>query len=160
MNALPPPNRPPQSHQPRRRVSKRRRQSLQKPHQSIATETTTKLGVNLLLSFIAVTALVKLLPYNMAQQKSFEELQSKVVEVENRVENLQTDFNHHFDPKQARSVMQQESTRIEPGQRQIVWIAPQRATAQQPTAPNNAPVAQESGTPNAEAAFPEPISVP
>jgi hypothetical protein len=154
MNALQPPSRPPQ---PRRRVSKRR-QKLQKPHQSIATETTTKLGVNLLLSFIAVTALVKLLPYNMAQQKSFEELQSKVGEVENRVESLQTDFNHHFDPKQSRSVMQQESTRIEPGQRQIVWIAPQRATAQAPQPA--APVAQESGTANAEAAYPAPISVP
>jgi MinD-like ATPase involved in chromosome partitioning or flagellar assembly len=151
MNALQPPSRPP--HQPRRRVSKRRRQQLQTPHQSIATEATTKLGVNLLLSFIAVTALVKLLPYNMAQQDSFKELQSKVVEVENRVENLQTDFSYHFDPKQARSVMQQES------QRQIVWIAPQRATAEAPIQPARA-VAQEPETPNAEAAYPAPISEP
>jgi hypothetical protein len=156
MNALQPPSRPPQSRQPRRRVSKRR-QKLQTPHQSIATEMTTKLGVNLLLSFIAVTALVKLLPYNMAQQESFKELQSKVVEVENRVDRLQTDFNHHFDPKQSRSVMQAESTRIEPGQRQIVWVAPQRATAQAPAAqPSDSSVAQESGTPNAEAAYPAP----
>jgi uncharacterized membrane protein len=117
---------------------------------------TTKLGVNLLLSFIAVTALVKLLPYNMAQQESFKELQSKVVEVENRVDRLQTDFNHHFDPKQARSVMQAESTRIEPGQRQIVWVAPQRATAQAPAQPSGSSVAQESETPNAEAAYPAP----
>jgi hypothetical protein len=157
MNALQPPSRPP--HQPRRRVSKRRRQQLQTPHQSIATEATTKLGVNLLLSFIAVTALVKLLPYNMAQQDSFKELQSKVVEVENRVENLQTDFSYHFDPKQARSVMQQESTRIEPGQRQIVWVVPQRATAEAPIQPARA-VAQEPETPNAEAAYPAPISEP
>jgi hypothetical protein len=79
------------------------------------------------------------------------------VEVENRVDRLQSDFSHHFDPKQARSVMQAESTRIEPGQRQIVWVAPQRATAQAPAQPPaRSDMAQESEIPNAEAAFPAP----
>jgi hypothetical protein len=148
---------------PRRRVSKRiRRQKSQIPHRAIATEVTTKLGVNLLLSLIAITALFKLLPYNLSQQNSFKELQSKVAETESRVDRLQTDFNHHFDPKQARSVMEEESTRIEPGQRQIVWITPQHATAQQTPekAEGNLPLAQtqppETGIPSAEAAYPPP----
>jgi hypothetical protein len=147
MNALQPPSRPP-TPAPRRRVSKRiRRQTSQAPHRAIATEVTTKLGVNLLLSIIAITALAKLLPYNLSQQNSFKELQAKVAETESRVDRLQADFDHHFDPKQARSVMQEESTRIEPGQRQIVWTVPQRVTAQK---------SPETSTPNAEAAYPEP----
>jgi hypothetical protein len=163
MNALQPPSRPPQPEQlPRRRVSKRiRRQKSQAPHQAIAAEVTAKLGVNLLLSLIAVTALAKLLPYNLSQQNSFKELQAKVAETESRVDRLQTDFNHHFDPKQARSVMQEESTRIEPGQRQIVWTTPQRATAQQPPerTEGTPSLAQtqptETSIPNAEAAYQE-----
>lgn len=162
MNAFQPPNRPsPPAPPPRRRVSKRIRQKSQAPQRSIATEATTKLGVNLLLSLIAVAALAKLLPYNLSQQSSFEELQAKVAETESRVDRLQTDFNHHFDPRQARSVMQEESTRIEPGQHQIVWTTPQRATAQNPTqrTEGNLPLAQtqptETNIPNAEAAYRE-----
>ena len=165
MNAFQPPNRPPSPAQsPRRRVSKRIRRQKSAPHRAIATEVTTKLGVNLLLSLIAVTALAKLLPYNLSQQNSFKELQAKVAETEGRVDRLQTDFNHHFDPRQARSVMQEESTRIEPGQRQIVWTTPQNATAQQPTerTEGNLPLAQtqptETSIPNAEAAYQEPPS--
>jgi hypothetical protein len=159
MNALQPPYRP---EPPRRRTSRRMRrpvsapavpasaphstaprpsisqpvaQPIQRPQrsrQAIAAESSTKLIVNLVLSVIALAALARLLPYNMAQQKSLEELQVKVAEVESRVDRLQADFNHNFDPKQARLVMQQESSRIEPGQRQIVWTKPERATAQQP----------------------------
>ncbi|MBW4514385.1 MAG: hypothetical protein KME11_04100 [Timaviella obliquedivisa GSE-PSE-MK23-08B] len=163
MNALQPHRHPsPPAQLPRRRVSKRiRRQKSHLPHRAIATEVTTKLGVNLLLSLIAVTALVKLLPYNLSQQNSFKELQAKIAETESRVDRLQANFNHHFDPKQARSVMQQESTRIEPGQHQIVWTTPQHATAQQPTerTEGNLPLAQtqptETRIPNAEAAYRE-----
>ncbi len=163
MNALQPPSRPSQPAQlPRRQVSKRlRRQPSQAPHRAIAAEITTKLGVNLLLSLIAITALAKLLPYNLSQQNSFKELQAKVTETESRVDRLQTDFNHHFDPKQARSVMEEESTRIEPGQRQVVWTTPQQATAQQPTASTEGkpPLAQiqptQTNIPNAEAAYRE-----
>jgi hypothetical protein len=108
--------------------------------------------------------LVKLLPYNLSQQNSFKELQAKVAETEGRVDRLQTDFNHHFDPEQARSVMQEESTRIEPGRRQIVWTTPQHATSEQPPERTgaNPPLAQtqptETSIPSAEAAYKEPPS--
>jgi len=162
MNALQPPSRPAAPAQaPRRRVSKRiRRQTSQVPHRAIATELTTKLGVNLLLCVIEVTALAKLLPYNLSQQNSFKDLQAKVAETESRVDRLQANFNYRFDPKQARSVMQEESTRIEPGQRKIVWTTPQNATAQQPPQRTEGiPLAQtqptETSSPNAEAAYRE-----
>ncbi|MCU0565991.1 MAG: hypothetical protein MUF49_05270 [Oculatellaceae cyanobacterium Prado106] len=128
MNALQPQSRPPYPPQPRRRVAVRRVRKSQ-PHQAIATEASTKLVVNLLLMLITVSALFKLIPYNLAQQKSLKELQSKVTEVEGRVGNLQADFNHHFDPKQAMTVMQEQSTRVDPGQRQIIWLPPQTAQA-------------------------------
>jgi hypothetical protein len=163
MNALQPPSRP---EPPRRRASRRTRRPSphairplqpsaapgtgiarpQRSRQAIVAESSTKLIVNLVLSVIALAALARLLPYNMAQQKSLEELQVKVAEVEHRVDRLQASFNQHFDPKQARLVMQQESSRIEPGQRQIVWTTPQRATAQQPI--------QQPSVPDAQASYP------
>lgn len=165
MHSLRPPNPPSQpARSPRRRASKHVRRQNPTPHRAIAAEVTTKLGVNLLLSLIAVTALAKLLPYNLSQQNSFKELQAKVAETESRVDRLQSDFNYHFDPKQARSVMEEESTRIEPGQRQIVWTTPQQATAQQSTngTEGTLPLAQtqptETSIPNAEAAYREPPS--
>jgi hypothetical protein len=167
MNALP---RPPQTPLPRRRVSSRRqqlqRQQFQQSRQearqqsrpapgqqAIAAEATTKLFANALLSVIAVVALFKLLPYNLSQQKSLDDLQSKVVEVEKRVDVLQSDFNHHFDPKQARLVMQEESTRVDPGQRQIVWLKPQVAPQPAPRPDKSQPRQQREA---AQAAYVEP----
>lgn len=132
MNALPRYNYPPQPPEPIRRQRVRRR-IRRHPHQAVAVENGFKLGVNCLLSIVALSALVKLVPYNLAQQAKLQEIRAEVLEVEGRVDLLQADLNRQFDPQQAMSVMQEESTRVDPRQRQIVWLAPPNATAQVPS---------------------------
>ncbi|MBW4658709.1 MAG: hypothetical protein KME15_08545 [Drouetiella hepatica Uher 2000/2452] len=128
MNALPRYNYP-QPPDPTRRKMVRRRPR-RNPHQAVILENGFKLGVNCLLSVIALSALVKLVPYNLAQQAKLKEIRVEVSEVEGRVDRLQADLNRQFDPQQAMSVMQEESIRVDPRQRQIVWITPTDSLAQ------------------------------
>ncbi|MBD1870701.1 hypothetical protein H6F88_21015 [Oculatella sp. FACHB-28] len=127
MNATQP-SRPPLHIAPpaQRSVPRTRRQPQQRhqPHQVVATEVGVKLAVNVVLAIAAVSALVKLIPYNLTQQAKLRELTTEVAAVEGRVDQIQTDFNRHFDPRQATSVMQEQTSRIEPGQRPIVWVDP------------------------------------
>ena len=121
MNALPRYTPPPQPLEPaRQRVVRRRKRS--NPHYAIAIETSFKLGVNAVLAIVAVSALVKLIPYNLAQQSKLKEIKTEVTALEGRVARLQADLNRQFDPQQAMSVMQAESNRVDPMQRQILWL--------------------------------------
>lgn len=88
----------------------------------MALETTAKLAVNVVLSAAAVAGLVQLLHYQSSQQAKLQEIQTEVKLAEGRVNRLQTDFSRYFDPQQARTVMQEQSNRVEPGQRQVVWL--------------------------------------
>ena len=129
MNALPRYTPPEQPIEPsRQRLVRRRKRS--NPHQAIAVETGFRLGVNAFLAIVAVSALVKLIPYNLAQQAKLKEIRTDVTALEGRVDRLQAELNRQFDPQQAMSVMQAESNRVDPRQRQILWLAP--ATAQVP----------------------------
>jgi predicted fused transcriptional regulator/phosphomethylpyrimidine kinase len=83
-----------------------------------------KLAVNVVLAIAAISALIKLIPYNLTQQAHLRELTTEVAAVEGRVSQVQTDFNRHFDPRQATRVMQEQTSRIQPGQRPIVWVNP------------------------------------
>ncbi|NJL38194.1 MAG: hypothetical protein HC899_16705 [Leptolyngbyaceae cyanobacterium SM1_4_3] len=127
MNATQP-SRPPLHIAPsaRRTVPRSRRspQPRSQPHQVVATEVGVKLAVNLVLAIAAISALIKLIPYNLTQQAKLRELTTEVAAVEGRVNQVQTDFNRHFDPRQATSVMQEQTSRIQPGQRPIVWVNP------------------------------------
>jgi hypothetical protein len=136
MNALPRYNYPPPSPEPTRRKMVRRRPR-RNPHQAVVFENGFKLGVNCLLSVIALSALVKLVPYNLAQQAKLKEIRIEVAEIEGRVDHLQAELNRQFDPQQAMSVMQEESIRVDPRQRQIVWVAPTDSLAQ--TSPDTLP---------------------
>jgi hypothetical protein len=105
-----------------RRMGRPRRAERFNPHQAIVTETGVKLVVNLFLGLVAASALVRLVPYALAQQTSYQELEARVSEAERRVNRLQADLSHHFAPEQAMSVMQEESARIDERERRIVWI--------------------------------------
>lgn len=118
---------------PNRRVDtpprhRRSRQAQRKPHQAIALELSAKLVINIFLGVAALSTLVKLLPYNGSQQARLQELNAEVLLVEGRVAQLQADFNRHFDPRQSMSIMQEQSNRVAPGQRQVVWTAPPEFT--------------------------------
>ena len=88
----------------------------------LALEATVKLGVNLLLATAAVSALAKLIPYHQAQQEKLAQVRAEVEQTEQRVDRVRDNFNRYFDPQQTSSVIQEQTNRIHPNQRQIVWV--------------------------------------
>jgi hypothetical protein len=134
MNALQPSHVP--SPKPSRRAASQVRQSprraaRQTAHRTIALEVSIRLGVNVLLGVAAISALARLLPYNVTQQARLEELRTEVAEVEGRVDHLRAEFNRNFDPQQALNVMQEQSARMRPNQRQVIWLAPSSSIAEE-----------------------------
>lgn len=122
---------------PKRSAAPRRKQQHTQKHsyRAIAVELSAKLTVNLILIAAAGTALVKLIPYNQSQQSELKDLRTEVASVEGRVSELRSDFGRHFDPQQAMSVMQEQSNRINPTQRQIIFKSPspaEQSSVQQP----------------------------
>ncbi|MCT7951460.1 hypothetical protein NG798_16785 [Ancylothrix sp. C2] len=119
-----------------RTPTKARRKQRSNPHVVIATETTLKLAVNVVLSIVAVTALVKLLPHNRSGQEKLQQIQTEVKQTEDRVKALRADFNRSFDPQQAKTIMQEHSHRTDPEQLQVIWLENQKTpdlTATPPT---------------------------
>jgi hypothetical protein len=80
--------------------------------------------VNILLSTAAIAGLIKLLPHHLSQQAKLREVRLEAERTEERVNNLRADFSRSFDPGQAKSVMQEQSHRVDPTQRQVVWQNP------------------------------------
>lgn len=110
------------SHQPVQR--KRRR-----PHQVLAIETTAKLVINGVFILAGFSAMIRILPYQLSQQQRLQEIRAEVKLAEARVDRLRTDFSRSFDPQQTSSIMQSQGHRVDPSQRQIVWLDAQSAAA-------------------------------
>lgn len=122
MNALQPSRPPLKPVEPRRVPSQRKNRDRRSPYQVMAVQTTAKLTINVLLSAIAVSALVKLVPYYLSQQEKLQEIQTEIKLTEERVNSLRTGFNRYFDPQQAKSIMQEQSNRVDPGQRPVILM--------------------------------------
>lgn len=121
MNAIQPSIPPRQPLEARRMVSRTQRRQRHHSFRAVAGETTAKLVVNIVLSAAAITGLVQLLPYHLSQQAKLGEVRAEVKRAESRLNNLRTDFSRSFDPGQAKSVMQEQSYRVDPNQRPVVW---------------------------------------
>lgn len=89
---------------------------------AIALETTAKLAINILFSAAAITALVQLLPYHKSVQVKLQEIDGEINVTQQRVDRLQKNFHDAFDPKQAKTIMQEQSYRVDPARRQIVLL--------------------------------------
>lgn len=94
----------------------------QRSYQIMALETMAKIGVNLIISVASVSALIHLLPYNWVQQQKLRGIRTEVKLAQGRVNSLQKEFSHNFDPQQAKSVMEQQAYRFDPSQRQVILI--------------------------------------
>jgi hypothetical protein len=105
----------------RRKVTQAKRHQRPHAHGAIVGETTAKLVVNVMLCAAAFTGLSKLWPYHSSQQTKLREVRAEVKLTEKRVKHLKEDFSRSFDPRQAKSVMQEQSYRVDPAQRQVVW---------------------------------------
>jgi outer membrane murein-binding lipoprotein Lpp len=123
MNALQP-RQPLETVAPRQFVAPKRktRQSRLSPYRGIVLENTAKLVVNMALVVGAVSTLVKLLPYNIYQQAKLQEISTEVKQTESRVADLQTNFNRSFAPDQAKKIMAEQSSRVDPGQRPVFFV--------------------------------------
>ncbi len=125
MNALQQPRQPLETVEQPRRVTPQRKARQRKrlsPYRGMAIENTAKLFVNIVLVAGAVSALAKLLPYNISQQAKLQEISTEVKLTESRVTALQADFNRSFDPEQAKKIMQEQSSRVDPKQRPVFLI--------------------------------------
>ena len=80
-----------------------------------------KMGVNLGVSFVALTTLVHLMPYRSAQTQKLQEVQSEVQKTEVRVGLLQSDFGRNFDSSQVKSILQEQTHMVDPTQKTVIF---------------------------------------
>jgi hypothetical protein len=88
----------------------------------MALEGIAKIAVNLVITAVAASALIKLLPEQSLQQEKLREISTEVKLMEGRVNTLRAEFSRNFDPHQAKSIRQEQGYRFDPNQRQIVLI--------------------------------------
>jgi hypothetical protein len=124
MNALQQPRPPLQPIPKPQGIPRPRRHLRQRSYQVMALETTAKIGVNLLISAAAISTLTQLLPQHWLQQEKLREIRTNVKLTEERVNKLQSDFSRNFDPRQAKSIMQQQGYRFDPNQRPLLLTNP------------------------------------
>ena len=88
----------------------------------LATEITVKLLVNGTLLTVAISTLTNLLPYYFSQQAKLKEIRQEVTQTERRVYRLRSSFYRNFDPKQTKTVMQEQAPKVEPHQLRVFWL--------------------------------------
>lgn len=85
-------------------------------------EISIKIIINGLLTYVAFTALTKLLPYQKLQQQKLAEIHHEVKETEARVAKIREKFTHNFDPTQTKKIMEKNSHKIDPNVSRIIFI--------------------------------------
>lgn len=121
MNAFQPETPTRQSSPPRRMPLRNQRRQRRHSYQSVVGETTAKLAVNFVLSAAAIAGLAQLLPYHLSQQAKLREIRTEVTRTEQRLQTLRADFHRSFDPGQAKSVMQEQSYRVDANQHPVFF---------------------------------------
>ncbi|MEM0981530.1 MAG: hypothetical protein AAGH78_14800 [Cyanobacteria bacterium P01_H01_bin.58] len=108
-----------------RRSPKLRQRS---PHQAqlrgLGYEMLGRLGVNLILSLVALSALARLLPYHWSQRQALHEAETLVTAAESHTQQLQAEFSRYFDPAQANRMMRENGVRESADHIPIVWVDP------------------------------------
>ncbi|MGD1904114.1 MAG: hypothetical protein ACFB9N_17955 [Geitlerinemataceae cyanobacterium] len=84
-------------------------------------ESGLQIGFNAIVAIAALGSLVQLLPERQARRTALNGLESDLAEREVRVDRLRERFTYYFDPAQLESVVREESQKIHPQQRPIVW---------------------------------------
>lgn len=119
MNALQYPE--PREAKPRK-SPRPKRTSKRFPHSAIAFEMTAKMMVNGVLSAAAIGAVANLLPYYLSQSAKLREVRSEVAIAEVQLNQLYDQFSRTFDPQQSKAVMSEQSGRVDPHRRRIIWL--------------------------------------
>jgi hypothetical protein len=109
---------------PEFRPNKRRKPRVKtNSHRGMIAETSVKLGVNILLSSVAIASLWQLLPEHKVQKIKLTEVNQEVDKTEARVNELRDKFSRNFAPGEVNKVIQEQSNVISPSQLRVV-IAP------------------------------------
>ena len=90
----------------------------------VALETAVKLMINLGLAIAAFSALATLVPDYQARRAKLNQMQAAIRIAERQTSHLRGEFSRYFDPRQANSVMREQSGGGAPLKPQIVWIEP------------------------------------
>lgn len=118
---------------PATRANRRRRSrpktTLSEDQRWLVAEICLKLGLNGILVLGSIAALAKLIPFQHLQQAKLHEVQMQVQETEQRVAELRDQFQRSFDPRQAKKIMVEQTPRIAPNQRRIIFVTPSPAVA-------------------------------
>lgn len=114
------------SKQPNKVVDLNKKKTIAKPkvrnsHGELAIEIGVKLLINGLLSYVAISTILKLYPHYQAQQVKLKEINAEVKETQIRVEKLREKFGRSFDPTQTKTIIQMNSDKVEPNQRRIFF---------------------------------------
>lgn len=109
--------------QSRQQVQARQQVRRNRQVAELTREALVKLTVNGVLMAVATTTLVRLLPSYLSHQAQLRDIQQELDLTESRVSRLQSDFNQAFDPMQAKAVMQQQSYRVDPSEKIVVWTS-------------------------------------
>ncbi|HIK28506.1 MAG: hypothetical protein N3E45_00190 [Oscillatoriaceae bacterium SKW80] len=106
----------------RRKARRKLLKSRLHPYQERVTEITLKLTINLVISIASLSALLQLWPYHQAGQEKLQEIQTEVQGTQRRVSKLQAEFTRFFAPQKTKSIMQEQSYRMDPNILQIFWL--------------------------------------
>lgn len=94
-------------------------------------ELTGRLTVNLALTLVALSALVRLIPYYQTQRQVLREVEKSVETAQTQNQRLQADFSRYFDPAQTSQVLQENGARESDRHIPVVWV--DSASEQPPT---------------------------
>lgn len=106
--------------QQRRTVPRPKRHLRQRSYEVMALETTVKIGVNLAISAVAISALTQLLPHHWSGQEKLRQMRTEVKTAQERVNKLRSEFSNTFDSRQASKIMQQQGNRIPSNKKRII----------------------------------------
>jgi len=109
---------------PRRRPSPQPRRRSNSRSWTSVLETGLKLTVNVTVSLGAIAALSQLVPSYTRSQDQLEQLHEDLDTTRSQVQGLQGQFSRYFDPTQVRTLIEEETQRLDPQRRPIVWTEP------------------------------------
>ena len=107
----------------RQKRNQRHRRSLRAARfRAVGWEMTGRLAVNLGLSLVALSALVRLVPYHQTQLQVLNEVETSVESMRSQNQRLFEDFSRSFDPAQTSQVLQENGARESERHIPIIWV--------------------------------------
>lgn len=120
------------------RSEQRQRAARTARFRALGWEMTGRLAVNLVLTLVAFSALVKLIPYHQTQRQVLQEVETSLKATEAQNRRLRADFTRYFDPAQTSQVLQENGARESERHVPIVWVDKLPPSAEPPSTENPA----------------------